>query len=408
MNRRSAVLMLVPGLVLPGSLLVPAPAQAAGLRYASPTGTTAQDCLTPANACNIEKAIDNAASGDEVILAPGSYTTSSSLLANGVSVRGTPGEPRPVINSITTYGLFLMGDGVRVSDLSIVHSGGPGGLLVTGAGTVVERVDVRSAGVACNFGLRGLARDSLCVATGASPAIYLSSGSSGETGTAQLRNITAISASDVGIVARSSAAGSSWTIDLRNVIASGATDIVREASSGATVNVNVQNSNYQSVIQSGPGTLPAPGTGTNQAAEPVFADTTGYHQAATSPTINAGGVDAAVGTTDLDGEPRVRGKAPDIGVDEFLSDIVPPDTVIGKGPKKKTFKTKAKFTFIAGEPGATFLCTLDKKPAAPCTSPYKIKVKKGKHTFSVQAVDATGNVDPTAATYKWKVRKRRA
>jgi hypothetical protein len=90
-----------------------------------------------------------------------------------------------------------------------------------------------------------------------------------------------------------------------------------------------------------------------------------------------------------------------------VADTAPPDTTIGKGPKKKSTSTKAKVTF-ASEAGATFTCQLDKTPAKPCTSPYKVKrVKPGKHKLTVTAVDAAGNADPSPATYRWKVLKKK-
>jgi len=46
--------------------------------------------------------------------------------------------------------------------------------------------------------------------------------------------------------------------------------------------------------------------------------------------------------------------------------------------------------------------------AKPCTSPLTLKrLKKGKHTFSVFATDAAGNLDPTPATGKFKVKRRK-
>jgi hypothetical protein len=87
-------------------------------------------------------------------------------------------------------------------------------------------------------------------------------------------------------------------------------------------------------------------------------------------------------------------------------DTTAPDTIKGKGPKKKTFARKATFTF-SSEPGATFTCQLDKKAAKPCASPFKVKkLEPGKHKLVVAATDAAGNTDPTPATYKWKVKKK--
>jgi hypothetical protein len=85
----------------------------------------------------------------------------------------------------------------------------------------------------------------------------------------------------------------------------------------------------------------------------------------------------------------------------------PPETTIVKGPKKKTTKRKTTFEFISSEAGSTFECKLDKGEFAPCSSPHKVKVKKGKHTFQVRAIDAEGAVDPTPAARVWKVKKKR-
>ena len=85
-----------------------------------------------------------------------------------------------------------------------------------------------------------------------------------------------------------------------------------------------------------------------------------------------------------------------------------PKTVLGAHPAKKietdAAKIKVKFTFSADVPGATFRCKLDKKAYAPCTSPKRLKVKAGKHKFSVVAT-AAGVTDPTPATFKFTVVK---
>jgi hypothetical protein len=48
----------------------------------------------------------------------------------------------------------------------------------------------------------------------------------------------------------------------------------------------------------------------------------------------------------------------------------------------------------------------DKGAFAPCASPKSYKVKPGKHTFSVEAVNAAG-ADPTPATFSFKVTKNK-
>jgi streptogramin lyase len=94
-----------------------------------------------------------------------------------------------------------------------------------------------------------------------------------------------------------------------------------------------------------------------------------------------------------------------------------PETKISKGPKKKVKtkgrKAKVTFRFSSTTAAATFECALVKKPAkkgkkAPqprfksCTSPRKLKLRPGKYTFSVRAVNA-GLADPSPATSIFRV-----
>jgi Ca2+-binding RTX toxin-like protein len=90
------------------------------------------------------------------------------------------------------------------------------------------------------------------------------------------------------------------------------------------------------------------------------------------------------------------------------ADTTAPETTIGSHPKPKTKKRRAIFTFTSSEAGSTFLCSVDGAPFAPCTSPFTTpKRKKGKHRFDVLATDSAGNRDQSAATFFWKVLKRR-
>jgi len=88
-------------------------------------------------------------------------------------------------------------------------------------------------------------------------------------------------------------------------------------------------------------------------------------------------------------------------------DCAPPDTQITKGPKDKTRKKRALFEFSSGEQSSTFQCSLDGGAFAACSSPHTVKVKKGKHTFSVRATDTAANVDGSPASDEWKVKKKR-
>jgi hypothetical protein len=89
-------------------------------------------------------------------------------------------------------------------------------------------------------------------------------------------------------------------------------------------------------------------------------------------------------------------------------DSAPPLVVITKGPKDKTKKKSATFEFTGNDARAIagFECSLDGEAFRACSSPVTYRVKKGKHTFQVQASDQAGNVG-APATDNWKVKKKR-
>lgn len=68
-----------------------------------------------------------------------------------------------------------------------------------------------------------------------------------------------------------------------------------------------------------------------------------------------------------------------------------------------TSSQKAKFTFSSDKFSADFECKLDHLPFKPCRSPFKIKVKPGRHTFQVRARVASG-ADLSPANFRWSVR----
>jgi hypothetical protein len=85
-----------------------------------------------------------------------------------------------------------------------------------------------------------------------------------------------------------------------------------------------------------------------------------------------------------------------------------PSATITHGPKDKTKKKKATFKFTGSDATALagFQCSLDGAPFVACASPYAVKVKKGRHTFQVEAIDRAGNVS-SPATDDWTVKKKR-
>ncbi len=81
----------------------------------------------------------------------------------------------------------------------------------------------------------------------------------------------------------------------------------------------------------------------------------------------------------------------------------PPQTKIARHPRKKTATHTAKFAFSSDQAGSSFQCKLDKGSFKSCRSPFKHKVKRGRHSFQVRAVNSAGVADPTPAKFSWKV-----
>jgi DNA-binding beta-propeller fold protein YncE len=87
-------------------------------------------------------------------------------------------------------------------------------------------------------------------------------------------------------------------------------------------------------------------------------------------------------------------------------DTTAPDTVIQKGPMRKTAKTRARIRFASTEAGSTFECSLDRTQFKPCSSPLRVsKLRPGKHRLAVRAIDSAGNVDQTPATVRWRIKR---
>jgi Ca2+-binding RTX toxin-like protein len=119
------------------------------------------------------------------------------------------------------------------------------------------------------------------------------------------------------------------------------------------------------------------------------------------------GVDSIANCESIDALP-VTAPPPTSEPPATTADTVPPETTIVSHPKAKTRARKASFAFSSSEAGSTFVCSLDGRPFAQCSSPFAtLKLKLGKHRFQVLATDAAGNRDQTPATFLWKVTKRK-
>jgi Bacterial Ig domain len=82
-------------------------------------------------------------------------------------------------------------------------------------------------------------------------------------------------------------------------------------------------------------------------------------------------------------------------------DSIAPDTAITAAPSDPSTSNSASFSFTSTE-GDSFECQLDGAGFTACTSPKNyMGLAQGSHTFQVRAIDPTGNIDPTPATYTW-------
>jgi hypothetical protein len=393
--------------------------------YASPAGGAgpATNCTNPAGPyCTIEEVTTNiVTNGAEVVLTPGNYTPSSTVnINNSRNVHGQNAQPSATITSTSGPGVWVQG-GAQLRDIRIEDNAGTALFVTPTPAPIIDRVFAHTTGgsYACDT-VTGTIRDSVCWNT--NPAGFSSGlGTQIDADTVTLRNVTTIATgtSSRGIWFSRSSSGTT-TVSAKSVIASGAgQDVVAFAGPGTTT-ITLDHSDYATKFE-GPGaaTVTNPGSATNPTAAPLFANasTGDFHELAGSPTIDTGALDGSSGTTDLDG---VAWGTPDIGAYEFVppppggggnptepttpaKDTLPPTTTIGLGPKKRTHKRKAKFQFVSNEPGSTFMCKLDRKGFAPCTPPKTVRVKPGKHTFQVEAIDPSANADPTPAVFRWKV-----
>jgi hypothetical protein len=472
---RGGIRRLFPGVaLLLLALALPAAAPAA-VRYAAPggTGPSGPGGCPDTNPCSLPLAVAGTAptdvvNGDEVVVTAGPYTESAQIFAfDNITVHGEAGQPRPVINSnvATAFGTNV---GATFRRLQVEHTGANNAILVF-PGTL-DDVVVHTTGVsasACTVNGNSTIRNSSCWTSGSSGVgMLLGNGASSET--IVVRNVTAVAtgATNTDAIRAANSSGVTTTVNATNVIAQATADPPEssvisdiEASAigaGSVVNVNLDHSNYEDVFpqgsSGGSATITSNATNGNQGAVPLLADpaTGDFHQLLGSPTIDAGVVDPANGTTDLDGQPRQIGTSTDIGVDEFpdadsdgipdssdgcpnqagpssnngcpipvpedpqpdpaSGDTAPPDTTISAGPEGKTKKKSATFAFSGTDARAVagFQCRLDAGAFEPCTSPKTYsKLKKGRHTVEVRAVDAAGNVDPTPATRTWKVKRKK-
>jgi hypothetical protein len=402
-------------------------------RYAAPSGTGPEPCAV-ATPCNIDLAVEGpgVTAGDVIKVLPGTHVpavgpggTSWALrVQNPVTIEAADPANPPTISATGMTTVIVSSPGAVLRDVRVTGSGAEAINVQTSA--LVERVHASTTTVHAAIATRDgtTVRDSVAW----TPHVSGSALRTGGTG-ATLENVTAVGGfRGISIDSNYTAAGATQAVTIVNTIAAGGTPgddlFIRETTvpSHPEVVVALDHSNYDDLVNSG-----AEVTEVQTQTDPpdlLLPSLGNFHQLDASPTVNAGVVRPTTATRlDPDGEARWLGAAPDIGADEFTeappptppsppgADTASPDTTITKAPRKQVRtakrKVKAKLKFTATEPGVTFECKLDRKPFTPCASPFKAKVKKGRHAFQVRATDGAGNVDPTPAKARWKVKPRR-
>jgi hypothetical protein len=285
------------------ALAVPAISSGA-IRYAAPAGSSAGVCNP--TACTLQRAVNLASSGDQVIVAGGEYKPTADIeVDQAIDVGGQQGAALPAIKISDDF-FFVENAAATVHDLRIevVKPTMPYAISVE-AGRV-ERVyaySTMSAG-ACAIE-RGTLVDSVCWG-----GLIVSGGGAGNFHV-DLRNITATS------TLMGANSGAKVTISGANLIMhsidpgiAGGADLAIDVTAGASAAIDLTHSSYATVdtsLSSGTSyTFPQPGTNGNQTAAPLFVNAAAgdLHQLAGSPTIDAGIADSLIGATDLDGAPR--------------------------------------------------------------------------------------------------------
>lgn len=304
-------------------LLLSTAAPAAATKYATPTGS-GFTCSQNAP-CLPATAVAAATTGEEVILAGGTYPAVGQLAtsAANVDIHGPASGARAVIQSTQGSGsasFYLDGAGDRLHDVDIVHtSTNARGISLGAANVIVERVSVSSSqtGSFCfsaDTDAGQVIRDSVCNSTG--------TGSEGlhgyDTDHLLVAGVTLRVPNGDAADIRSIAADTTATF-IDTILLGGAAGHDIDLSFGSltnTVNVAVSYSDYDQVATCASGCTVSAGAG-NITAAPAFVSASDLHQTAASPTVDKGAGHAQLGAGDIEGDPRAMGDAPDIGADEL-------------------------------------------------------------------------------------------
>lgn len=315
----------------------PAPASAADL-HAAPSGSGTACSL--AEPCSIQAAFSSVtANGDQILLAGGDYGSAANRITQqlfigwqSVAIKPEPGA-RPKL-WLGVDSIWLSSPNSSITGIEIDYDGS--GSALAGNVSTIDHVRIKSTGIG------------ISLSNGTAPVVNISNtmiSATGEGGwgisqnnvtnmdsevALNLRNVSVVddgaTSAGVMVIVVGVGAGKVTThLNVWNSIVRGAgNDIELQASYAPdTATALIRRSNFGEVAFFGNGTTSAtdPADLGNQTLAPVFMDQVGgdLHQAATSPTIDAGLEDLVEGATDIDGDGRIVGSAIDMGADEYAA-----------------------------------------------------------------------------------------
>jgi hypothetical protein len=297
-------------------------------RFASPSGSSLAPC-TLAAPCDLATAVNGASSGEEVVLAPGSYGTAASPLttpltnSGSIVIDGASPAPQLYLSTPGHEDLQLVYFS-RVSGIDLFETGASDeGAFITGVFDH-DLVVAERAYAACGSFDGTVVADTACIARGATAKAFASVVTTTDSQTEALAfdHDTFLAAGANGTALEIGSTGFPLQADASDSIFDGATGIATSSGAGPTsaATLLADHSDYATLDPAVNGTSTAPGAATNITAPPLFldADHNDLREAAGSPTIDAGASDPFGSLTDLAGAPRTLGPATDIGAYEAI------------------------------------------------------------------------------------------
>jgi hypothetical protein len=107
--------------------------------------------------------------------------------------------------------------------------------------------------------------------------------------------------------------------------------------------------------------------------------------------------------------PPVPPQPPDQPAPAPAGDTSAPQTEFVAGPRRtiRTRRERARVRFrFRSEAGAHFVCRVDGGAEKACKSPLVLRLRRGRHTVRIGAIDAAGNADPTPVVRRFRIRAK--